>query len=728
MSVGRELGRVLARPGVAAPAGTVVELLDASNPATPVVLASATTDVHGAFDLAAAAAPPALPARARWLRAHLPAGDILRSFATGWAEVSPASEAMLGEAFRLRQAAAWGTREPSRTELAAAQDTLSLIWRARFAALEPQAASTALIAHLRTRTAWNRVIRSWGSAASAELGDLAGLAALNPIALPSDITESGAPSRISVLTAQCNTPLSTTENSCSTNAINELTLDEQRTVTASGTTITPGSPDATLARVVADVGRLPLVEFPAQLGTRVLFDNPRYDVRLASNLRAAVRVVRRTYEPEPVAALGTTVQALPVVLDYEVAVLNTTTRAQTDYLLRQQRWLVPDVGRVRIDVTLLVRTGEQVVRSTTSAVARSADGAIDNYGDVPADGAADVVARALRHLHAVHSQATGKVYAAVGEGGGRVLELDAATLGTLRTLDTGAVPRRVAVSADGSRLYAGLDGGTIKAYSLSDFSPLSTATVPASPYGVAYDRVWDLRVDPFDATRVLALVGSSQRFGASGAVLVFKDGVLQVRDAPRYYADDYGWGYYSPNVVAWSPGTADEFLVRNFNSPSSLYRVGIRGGAAVDISLLEREDDVGSTEWLGEIVTSTGRVLDATTFALRRTLSYDLFRLRSCQRLEPGSVLCEAQQDAGTNLPALFHLDAATGAFKGVYRPRITSVTNGCANASVDVNSLGLDYRQLTPLGDGRVLVSALATSEGDLCNLQLWTLHGAYP
>jgi hypothetical protein len=201
-------------------------------------------------------------------------------------------------------------------------------------------------------------------------------------------------------------------------------------------------------------------------------------------------------------------------------------------------------------------------------------------------------------------------------------------------------------------------------------------------------------------------------------------GNLVLRDAPLYNAMDYGWGRYLVNAVAWTD-TADEFTALSLASPHSLYR--FRAGAAgySQVTSLERDDDVALREVRGEILTDRGRKLDATTLTSKGTLGLAPFGLTGCQRLNTLTDLCGINSGEGWSPPFFVHLDHATSAFLGTYRPAITQVDNACPELDVRAGSLGLDNAELSAMGDGRMLVSTLPKGDGVKCGLQVWSLHG---
>lgn len=221
----------------------------------------------------------------------------------------------------------------------------------------------------------------------------------------------------------------------------------------------------------------------------------------------------------------------------------------------------------------------------------------------------------------------------------------------------------------------------------------------------------------------MLLVGKST-VAPSSAVFLYRAGTLVLRDAPRYWADDYGWGYYTLNAIAWS-AEQGEFLGVFAGSPSSLYRFGTGAERFTDVAALSRVTDVGLIDAGGEIVTNQGNVLDAASLSVKRSLNLGPFGLSDCRRLDSRTTLCGINSSFAWYPPFLALFDHASGAYLGTYRPRISQIANGCPEAWVNNASLGLDDRVSTSMGNGRSLVSVITDGRGSRCALHVWTLRG---
>lgn len=528
---GMQQGRVVVAPGLAAVGGLTVDWLDASTPESPIVLATTTTRADGTFSLSANAGT--LAPIDQWLRTTLGDGTVLRAYATGWVEVSPGTDATLREIARLRQAGAFTGHVLAAAELAGAQESATLAWLSSPVTQPPGPASDALVEHLRYLAPWNKLLTAFASATVSQgAGDISGLFPVGDTLWPSTVTVNAATSAATYRSSCFASPTDTLA-SCGIQSLDApgVAADTNPVRNTGIGRIQPdGAPNFNQALV--QVGELPLIEFPYVVGTRVLYENAAFILPFNHTIHAAIKVIRHTYPAEAISALGGTVQAVKVVLDFEVALLDTVVAQQSDILVRETRWYSPSSGRVRYESTTLSRTAPQatiadgstpVASSSVSVLAASVSGMFFAPAAIPFAGVVDVVSLGLRHRHAVYSAALNRIYVAIPANGGEILELDPATLAIGRTLPTGAAPGRLAVSADGTQLYAGLDGGELAQWRIADFGLVHRTTLPLDSSGDRYRRVYDIAIDPFDVNRALVLAGGNN-FGNSGALLVYRQG------------------------------------------------------------------------------------------------------------------------------------------------------------------------------------------------------------
>lgn len=704
---GHQSGRVLGAGGEPVAAGWRVELVDASQPQAPVVVATSTTSSGGTFvldDVSTTIAP-----LSRWIRVIRPDASQIRAFAAGWTEVTPGTELAVAELTRLEVAGAFA-HQLTATEIDAAQRSATLWWHGQPGRPASAAALAALLNQLRFHVGWNSMLENL--AATAPLpgsGDVAGFMPLSSATLEATVTRNGTDTSEPFF-VNCFASDEPGVRDCSVFSTRSNDLEQYWTVFHDGIRVLPPRAIDVVTALWTQVGPLPVIEYPHAVGTRVLFDNPRMTISLGGeSSRGSVKVTRRTYPVTAVSALGSSMPAVQVVLDYEIAVM--VGQHQIDVLSRETSWYSPGKGRVRHDKWTAKRDDGT---AASSLVANSVTDSFVAEPRMPMPGRIDVVSTPLRHRDAVAATALGRIYALTPEG--TLLELDANTLAVLKSLVLPASPWRVAASADGSRVYVGLDGASVAEIDTAGLTIVRRFTVPTGPEGEVHNRVYDLSVDPFDASRVVVLAGDSGVFGRSGTVFVFRAGVWVPANAPTTYSD-FGWEAYRLTNVAWS-SVRDEFLGLVNGSPNFQYRFRMGTGQVSVLANSERPEDGSEQDLAGQIVTPLGDVLDAATFMLKRTLSVGDFAVRGCGWLQAGDALCELTTGYGQEL---VHLDTNSGAFLGAYRPSVRSVASGCGGEE-EINLYDAHRRTF---GGGRVLVSG-PTPDGDIrCTLQVWSLHG---
>lgn len=707
---GVERGQVLGAGSQPVTAATV-ELLDAEDPAAPRVLASASTGADGRFALDRPAETSAWPAARTWLRARLADGTVLRAYAAGWTALTPGTEAAHQALTRSLTRGALGTRVHTRQELADAQDAASLLWHGTAVASPPAEAAAAVAMALATQASWNQMLQRLAAATpSSGVGDVAGLLPRAAVQLQSSLVEDGAAARAVTVNQSCFDLQGAIERQCTFATPEQDSISEQWAASTSAVTVRSIFFERDVVTELFDaIGPLPLLEFPARPGEQVVVDRPRLDLASAPTVGANVRITRRIYAPQAVQALGTTVQAIPVVFDFEIAILDRSTGQQVDLLARERRWIAPGRGWVRTDGQGLVRAGGTVTPAVSDQVAIA--GQPDTFGAAVLPLPAPVQRQTVlvQHRHAVVGP--NSVFVAAEEGGGSVQRRGLDDLALQTSAVVGSTVRRVAVSADGSRVYLGVDGGRVIEFDAVSLTPRREFSLPNDPAGRAYDRVYDLVVDRFNPARIVLVAGSSQRFGEYGAVLVFVDGVLTARNAPGQNVDDFGWGRYAIAALAWSE-TADEYLATARLVPESSYRFRVQGDQTTELAALPL---VTYGAWKGSggrLIAADGAVYDAQTFQLVRQLALAPFALRRCEPLGGTQALCNLSTGGVDVSDHLVRFDAITGAYLGAYRAD-TNPADSC---------IGNPTR--SAVDGSRQLVSVVAAS-GLSCSLQLWQLDG---
>ena len=321
---GHQVGQVRASASSTVGAGVLVELLDARDPAAPVVLASARTAADGHFDIAADGLT--VPAASRWLRAHLAGGDVIRAFAAGWTELTPGSESALTEVARLRQAGALTAHTLTQTELNGLQVQAGLVWESRFGGLSVAQARRSVLDFLHYHHPWNAQLDNLALAAPEPgTGDISGLWPRGATSGTAAAVLDGR-NLVGRITHDCLDNLQSGLKGCSLSNTVDPAFDDGVFRYQDGLRLANGeSSKDPIDALITQIGELPLLDFPTAVGTEVVYENPKIALSALPNYHASARITRRVYPAAPVAALSGTVRAVQVDLDYELAVLDTTT-------------------------------------------------------------------------------------------------------------------------------------------------------------------------------------------------------------------------------------------------------------------------------------------------------------------------------------------------------------------------------------------------------------------
>lgn len=226
----------------------------------------------------------------------------------------------------------------------------------------------------------------------------------------------------------------------------------------------------------------------------------------------------------------------------------------------ENSWWAPGIGMVRAERSVADADGRPIEAPQTLSVSSGSVGGQLLFAPRP-DGTVTKIP--LTHRALVHDAARGRYYASVPSGSSAqpntIASIDAVTGAVSHSAPIGANPGPLALSADASRLYVGLDGsGEVLQLRLPDLAELSRTRLP-SPPGDAQWTAESITVSPLDpgvAAVAMQRVATSPRH--TGVALI-RDGVLQARTTP---------GHTGSNVVVFAD---DGSAIYGFNSETTEY-------------------------------------------------------------------------------------------------------------------------------------------------------------
>ena len=216
----------------------------------------------------------------------------------------------------------------------------------------------------------------------------------------------------------------------------------------------------------------------------------------------------------------------------------------------EDSWWAPGIGRVAVNRVAVDGNGASVEPAYALRITSGSVGGEPLFQQPP-DGT--VLKLALAHNALVYDRSRGVYYASVpasaASNGNSIARIDAASGQVTYSAPVGANPGALAVSADGTALYVGLDGsGEVLRLTLPAMQEVTRTRLPVSPFWGQY-LADNLAVSPVDP----GVVAVSMRRAASprhAGVALIRDGVLQPQVTQEHtgsnlivFADDGQWLY-----------------------------------------------------------------------------------------------------------------------------------------------------------------------------------------
>ncbi len=229
-----------------------------------------------------------------------------------------------------------------------------------------------------------------------------------------------------------------------------------------------------------------------------------------------------------------------------------------------------------------------------------------------------------------------RLYASIGSAGGAlansILVLNPETGAVSPPIPVGSDPGRLAVSADGSFLYVGLDGGgAVQRVNLATLTPDFSFPVPNSR------RVLDMAVSPTNAELV--------------ALYRETDGLISVHEHGVPRPGELG-GYVG--LLAFSDTTADLYTCNGYYSGIPLYRVNVgANGVTILDSQPAKQSQVNEMKFGGGLLYfDAGMVVEPIT--------------RRVQAMIPTAYGSLVEPDAGSGRVFIFSASGASGALRAI--------------------------------------------------------------
>ncbi len=275
-----------------------------------------------------------------------------------------------------------------------------------------------------------------------------------------------------------------------------------------------------------------------------------------------------------------------------------TANAAFTAVTTEDSWWAPGIGRVRSDTTAADSTGQDLTPATSLRIAEATLGGVLQFQPQP-DGT--VVKLPLVTSGLVFDRSRGVYYASVPAAapsrGNSIATIDASSGAVRYPAAVGSNPAALAVSADGTALYVGLDGsGEVLRLALPSMQEVSRTRLPA-PALWGQSLTETLSVSPQDAGVVAV---SMRRAGSSprhAGVALIRNGVPQ----PQMTQEHTG-----SNLIAFAADGRWLFGYNNETTEFGLRRIEVLADGLAERTVVATNGSFG-IGWLG--VSAFGPVL-----------------------------------------------------------------------------------------------------------------------
>jgi hypothetical protein len=198
-----------------------------------------------------------------------------------------------------------------------------------------------------------------------------------------------------------------------------------------------------------------------------------------------------------------------------------------------------------------------------------------------------------------------------GSNTGAIAALNPSTGQLGSTIATGGGPDRLAVTADGSYLYAGIDeSGVIQRFELPSLTPdISIPLGTSATYGNPPYFALDLEADPQDPHTIAAVRGATG-YGGAGGVMIYDDSTA-LADSTSGNSQ----GALAVDSVLWDGNTANLFgIASEVNPTTPLYILPVGpSGVTIDTEYQLPISYIGAEHYdptTGYLYTDSGQVID----------------------------------------------------------------------------------------------------------------------
>jgi hypothetical protein len=186
------------------------------------------------------------------------------------------------------------------------------------------------------------------------------------------------------------------------------------------------------------------------------------------------------------------------------------------------------------------------------------------------------------------------IYASIpssaGAQGNTIAVINPADGSVIRTVFAGSEPGRLAISDDGSYLYAGINGASyVQRFLLPSLAADITIPLGSGPYGAGPNHAIDLVAAPGAPHTLAVTTGSSLTSSSFTGLTIFDDATPRTTSIPPYTGYQMDW-------IQWGPDATTLFARNGESSGFDLYQMAV-GGAGVTMTR-DIPSGIGSS-WYG---------------------------------------------------------------------------------------------------------------------------------
>lgn len=341
--------------------------------------------------------------------------------------------------------------------------------------------------------------------------------------------------------------------------------------------------------------------------------------------------------------------------------------------VREEVWFAPRLGMVKTNRSQTTPVGDPPYTLTLSAASIGGTSWAPAAADAVAlDGTAIDIP--LTHRDLVYDAVRDRYYASIpasaATGANRIAVIDAVTGAVSYSAPVGTDPGALAIAADASVLYVGLDGtNALARLSLPALTVQSSVSIP--PSGALAQRVVGIAVSPTNPALAAAAVSPNSGF-PTGSVLLLRDMVIQARTiAPAQGATSLVFDPTAPTLFGLDNASRSTLrrydvladgLGHQASAPASLYvessrsiptrllRAGsdvLAGGSIYDAATLRRRGQVTGTRGCAPQPSSSSVILCLATYgdAPNTLLAVETASLAARARLGLGALVPYASLD-----------------------------------------------------------------------------------